>query len=106
MKVALFGKVEFDSYAGEITCCTRSSKSSPKTTMARAALHVGRVVPVYEAAGKLTTRVLRTITHRVLEMPPEEDCLPSIFAASSKCRIAGPPSATPTSRRPIPISAC
>src|SRR5208283_5046288 len=40
-------------------------------------LHVGRVVPIYEAAGKMTTRVLRTITHRMLEsLTPDEDCLP------------------------------
>jgi ATP-dependent DNA helicase RecG len=35
------------------------------------------VVPIYEAAGKMTTRVLRTITHRMLEaVTPDEDCLP------------------------------
>jgi ATP-dependent DNA helicase RecG len=34
-------------------------------------------VPIYEAAGKLTTRILRTLTHRILaELPPEEDRLP------------------------------
>ena len=32
-----------------------------------ASLHTGRVVPIYEAAGKVTTRVFRTLIHRVLE---------------------------------------
>ena len=41
------------------------------------ALHVGRIVPVYEAAGKVNTRVLRTLVHRVLQQMPElEDRLP------------------------------
>ena len=37
-----------------------------------AALHMGRIVPIYEAVGKLTTRVLR-----VLDAPhPARDCRP------------------------------
>ncbi len=32
-----------------------------------ASLHTGRIVPVYEAAGKVTTRALRTLIHRILE---------------------------------------
>jgi ATP-dependent DNA helicase RecG len=40
-------------------------------------LHTGRVVPVYEAAGKVNTRVFRTLIHRVLESsPPQKDPLP------------------------------
>ncbi|MDE3167871.1 MAG: ATP-dependent DNA helicase RecG, partial [Acidobacteriota bacterium] len=31
-----------------------------------AALHVGRVVPIYEGTGKLTTRAIRTFLHRIL----------------------------------------
>ena len=78
MKVALFGKVEFDSYAGEITMLHPEFEIlSGDDDDGEGSLHVGRVVPIYEAAGKMTTRVLRTITHRMLEaLTPEEDCLP------------------------------
>ena len=42
-----------------------------------AALHLGRVVPVYEAVSKISTRVLRAMVHRVLEsLAPVEDELP------------------------------
>jgi ATP-dependent DNA helicase RecG len=43
-----------------------------------ASLHTGRIVPVYEAAGKVTTRALRTLIHRLLETlaPLESDPLP------------------------------
>jgi ATP-dependent DNA helicase RecG len=42
-----------------------------------ATLHVGRVVPIYEGAGKLTTRILRTLVHRILEaLDPVDDALP------------------------------
>src|SRR5947208_5171392 len=64
MKVALFGKVEFDSYAGEITMLHPEmeilSGDDDDGEAALSSLHVGRVVPVYEGTGKLTTRTLRT----------------------------------------------
>ncbi|SPE41308.1 ATP-dependent DNA helicase RecG [Candidatus Sulfopaludibacter sp. SbA3] len=81
MKVALFGKVEFDSYAGELTMLHPEMEIlSGDDDDGEAALHVGRVVPIYEGAGKLTTRVLRTFTHRILqEVAPEPDCLPQFL---------------------------
>ena len=77
-RVALFGKIEFDNYRGEI------QMMHPETEMLSgddedgdSALHTGRIVPVYEAAGKVNTRILRAIIHRVLEQMPEmEDRLP------------------------------
>ena len=61
-KVALFGKVEFDNYAGELTMMHPEFEIlSGDDDDGEAALHVGRVVPIYEAAGKVTTRVLRAI---------------------------------------------
>ena len=37
-----------------------------------AAVHTGRVVPIYEKAGSMTPRMQRTLVHRLLaEMPPE-----------------------------------
>ena len=78
MKLALFGKVEFDSYSGELTMLHPEFEVlSADDEDGEAALHVGRVVPIYEGAGKMTTRVLRTISHRILqEVTPEPDVLP------------------------------
>src|SRR6185295_3653063 len=68
MRLALYGKVEFDSYSGELTMLhpefemlTGDDEDGPSS------LHTGRVVPIYEGAGKITTRVLRTLTHRILQ---------------------------------------
>src|ERR1039457_4179778 len=79
MKVALFGKVEFDSYAGELTMLHPEFEIlSGDDEDGEAALHTGRIVPVYEGVSKLTTRVLRVFTHRVLEaLAPLEDNLPA-----------------------------
>ena len=33
----------------------------------RSRLHTGRIVPIYEAAGKVTTRAFRVLVHRVLD---------------------------------------
>jgi ATP-dependent DNA helicase RecG len=81
MKVALFGKVEFDGYSGEVQMLHPEFEIlSADDEDGEAALHVGRVVPIYEAVAKLTTRVLRTLTHRIFaELPPEEDQLPQFL---------------------------
>ena len=76
LRVALFGKIEFDTYNGAI------SMMHPEFEILAAdeedsGLHTGRIVPVYEAAGKVTTRILRMIVHRILEsLPALEDPLP------------------------------
>lgn len=75
-KLALFGKVEYDSFSGSL------SMLHPEFEVLTgddedAALHVGRIVPIYEAIQKISTRVLRTLLHRVLgEMAPQADQLP------------------------------
>jgi ATP-dependent DNA helicase RecG len=78
MKLSLFGKVEFDSYAGQLTMLHPEFEIlSGDDEDGEASLHTGRVVPIYEAVSKMTTRVLRTITHRVLQsLDPLEDHLP------------------------------
>jgi ATP-dependent DNA helicase RecG len=81
LRVALFGKVEFDSYTGELQMLHPEfeilSEDGEQGEAGEAALHVGRVVPIYEATGKLTTRALRTLIHRVLaELAPLDDPLP------------------------------
>jgi len=77
-RVALFGKIEFDSYRGQLQMMHPETEFlSGEDDDADSALHVGRIVPVYEAAGKVNARVLRTLVHRVLQQTPElEDRLP------------------------------
>ena len=78
MKVALYGKVEFDSYTGDLTMLHPEFEIlSGDDEDGEATLHVGRIVPIYEGISKLTTRILRIFTHRVLEsLAPLEDQLP------------------------------
>jgi ATP-dependent DNA helicase RecG len=78
MKVALFGKVEFDSYSGELTMLHPELEVlSGDDEDGEASLHTGRIVPIYEAVSKLTTRVLRVFTHRILEqLKTVDDHLP------------------------------
>jgi len=86
MRVALYGKVEYDSYSGEITMLHPEYEIlSGDDDDGESSLHVGRVVPIYEGAGKMTTRVLRAITHRMLEaLAPVEDCLPEYIRRQLK----------------------
>src|SRR5689334_24353889 len=63
MKLALFGKVEFDSYSGELTMLHPEFEIlSGDDDDGEAGLHTGRIVPIYEAVSKLTTRLLRALT--------------------------------------------
>src|SRR5260370_30921137 len=74
-KVALFGKVEYDTYSGnlsmlhpELEILTGEDEEGP------AALHVGRTVPIYEPVAKISTSVLRTLIHNTLgALPPVGD---------------------------------
>jgi ATP-dependent DNA helicase RecG len=86
VKAALFGKVEYDSYSGELQMLHPEFEIlSGADEDGDAALHVGHIVPIYEAAAKLTTRFLRTLTHRILaELAPAEDRLPEFLRRSLK----------------------
>ena len=78
-KIALFGKIEFDSYTGELTVLHPEFEIlSEDDAEGDAALHVGRMVPIYEAAGKVSTKMLRSLIHRLLqEVPEQPDELPA-----------------------------
>lgn len=65
VKVALYGKVEFDNYTGGLAMMHPEYEILSEDD--EAGLHTGRIVPVYEAASKVSARVLRGIIHRVLE---------------------------------------
>jgi ATP-dependent DNA helicase RecG len=86
LKIALFGKVELDSYTGNLSMLhpefelLNADEDDPD-----AALHTGRVVPIYEAAGKVTTRVFRILVKRVLDsIAPMEDHLPKAIRSRLK----------------------
>jgi ATP-dependent DNA helicase RecG len=77
-KVALYGKVEFDNYSGELSMLHPEFEILAEEEEGEANLHVGRIVPIYEAAGKLTTRIFRRIVARLLEtLAPIPDPLPA-----------------------------
>ena len=78
-KIALFGKIEFDSYTRELTVLHPEFENlSEDDAEGDAALHVGRVVPIHEGAGKITARMLRTWIHRLLDaVAPQPDELPA-----------------------------
>ena len=77
VRVALFGKVELERAQGcrlmvqpEVEILSGDEESEDS-------LHTGRIVAVYAAASKISTRVFRTLLHRVLnESPMPEDALP------------------------------
>jgi len=85
-KVALYGKVEFDNYSGNLAMMHPEYEILAEDEDGDASLHTGRIVPVYEAAGKVTTRALRTLVHRILESvaPLEEDPMPEHIRARLK----------------------
>lgn len=78
LRVALFGKIEVDGYTGQLTIMHPEFETlQGDDDDADAGLHTGRIVPIYEAAGKVTTRILRSVVRRVLDsLPPVDDPLP------------------------------
>src|SRR6266849_9017723 len=84
-KVALFGKVEFDSYSGNLGMMHPEFEILSGDDEGDASLHTGRVVPIYEAASRVTTRVFRMLLHRILEsIAPLKDPLPPHILAQLK----------------------
>ncbi len=86
LKLALYGKVELDNYTGDLLLMHPEFEVlSLEDAEGDASLHTGRIVPVYEAVGKITTRMFRTIIHRVLNsLEPVEDHLPQTVRESLK----------------------
>ncbi|HEY1204366.1 MAG TPA: ATP-dependent DNA helicase RecG [Bryobacteraceae bacterium] len=76
-RVALYGKIEFDSYSGELSILHPEFEILGEEEEGEAGLHTGRIVAIYEAAQKITTRVFRRLLWQVLEaLPPGPDPLP------------------------------
>jgi ATP-dependent DNA helicase RecG len=78
-KLALFGKVEYDNYTGELSMLHPEFETlSGEDDEGSAALHVGRITPIYEAVAKISSRVVRTLIHNALgQLGPLDDCLPA-----------------------------
>ena len=79
MKLALFGKVELDTFTGELLMLHPEFEIlSGDDDEGESSLHTGRTVPIYMAAGKVTTRTFRTVLHRILAtIEPLHDSLPA-----------------------------
>ena len=77
-RIALYGKVEYDSYNRSLSMLHPEFEILGESEEGEASLHAGRVVPIYEAAGKITTRVFRNVIHQALEtLAPLPDPLPA-----------------------------
>ncbi len=77
-RIALYGKVEFDTYSGELSMLHPEFEILADDEEGEAGLHTGRIVPIYEAAGKITARVFRRLVYRALEtLAPMDDPLPA-----------------------------
>lgn len=78
LRVAFYGKIEFDSFSGELSILHPEFEIlTAREEEGESGLHTGRIVPIYEATGKITTRVFRTLVNRALaEVRLTEDPLP------------------------------
>ncbi len=76
-KVALFGKIEYDSYSGNLGIMHPEFEILSGDEDGDSSLHTARVVPIYTAVGKISTRVFRTLLDRILKsIAPLPDPLP------------------------------
>ena len=86
LRVALYGKIELDNYTGDLLMTHPEFEIlSGDEGEADESLHTGRIVPIYEAAAKVTTRVFRLLIHRILaSLEPLEDHLPEVLRERMK----------------------
>ncbi|MBV8072547.1 MAG: ATP-dependent DNA helicase RecG [Acidobacteriaceae bacterium] len=76
-RVALFGKVELERGSASRLMVQPEVEILPDEPGEHEALHTGRIIAVYEAAGRISTRVFRLLIDRILkEVSMPEDALP------------------------------
>ncbi|MBV9498220.1 MAG: ATP-dependent DNA helicase RecG [Acidobacteriaceae bacterium] len=76
-RVALFGKVELNRSTGTLLMVQPEVEILSDDEREDEMLHTGKIVAVYEAAGKISTRVFRKLMAHVLnEAPMPHDALP------------------------------
>ena len=86
-RAALFGKIELDRASGRRLIVQPEVEILSGDDEEETTLHLGRIVAVYEAASKISTRVFRVLLDRLLkESAMPEDALPE----SVKARIGLP----------------
>ena len=84
-KVALYGKIEYDSYTGDLTVMHPEYEILGDDDEGDSTLHTGRIVPIYEAASKVNTRVFRVLMQRIFESIPQlPDMVPDHIRARLK----------------------
>ncbi len=74
VRAALFGKVEFDRARGMMLMVQPETEILQSLEEDEETLHTGRMVPIYEGAGNISTRVLRVLLNRILHqvtLPPD-----------------------------------
>lgn len=77
LRLVLFGKAEFDFQSGRVFLAHPEFEVLPEASDPEMALHMGRIVPVYEAIGKITAKQLRRLVTRALPAAQElSDALP------------------------------
>ena len=79
-QVAFYGKVEWNDFSREVSMfhpqyeiLEAAPEAAETRDPAEARLHTGRVVPVYQAIGRLNTRVIRGLVRRALDTVEWED---------------------------------
>jgi len=83
--VALYGKVELDNYTRNLMMTHPEFEILTAEDDPESSLHTGRIVPIYQAVGKITTRVFRRLIHRLLgQLTPENDPLPEYIRRQMK----------------------
>ncbi len=78
LSLALFGKAEYDFQAGRIFLAHPEFEVLPDEGDPELALHMGKIIPVYETVGKISTKQMRRFVKGALEAVNElEDALPA-----------------------------
>ena len=92
-QVVLYGPVEFRGHGGlQFTNPEYEVIRGGQTDDDDATVHTGRIVPIYEKAGSVTTRMQRTLVHRLLADLPADvpDPLPPAVRARGGWPERGP----------------
>ena len=94
-RVILFGKLELTSHGlqlqnpqYEVLRGEGAADAAPRETVDDDTLHTGRIVPVYEKTGNLTTKMQRVLVHEALTQLPETlpDPIPSAVLERQQLR--------------------
>ncbi len=78
LRLAVFGKAEFDFQAGRAFLAHPEFEVLPEEGDPELALHMGRIVPIYETIGKISRKQIRRFQSKAVAAADElEDALPA-----------------------------